>query len=496
MEIIESAKPIYAILISFFATFLIAFAARSPNLRESWTVIAALIKFGIVMSMLPIILAGKTIEYNLLTVMPGLDIAFRVDAFSMFFAITASTLWIVTAFYCIGYMRSLKEKHQTRFYMCFALSLSAALGIAFSANLFTMFIFYEMLTLVTYPLVIHSQTAEAVKKARRYLVYLLGTSIVFQLTAMVATFYFAGTLEFIPGGILAGTASDMVIVVIFILFIAGIAKAGIMPFHVWLPEAMIAPTPVSALLHAVAVVKAGVFIVIKILLYVFGVDLLAELGLGLALAFVASFTIIAASVIALQKDNLKARLAYSTVGQLSYVVLAVSLLTPAAIAASLMHIMVHASSKITLFFTAGAIYAATKKKKISELDGIGKQMPLTMIAFTVGALSLIGVPLFAGFITKWYMATAAIEAGHLIFVGVIIISSMLNAAYFLPIVRAAFFKPLPEGEHPKVKELSGYTAFTVVPLLITAVMVVALFFAAPWVMVLAQLVVASVMGGS
>ena len=496
MEIIESVKPVYAILISLLAALLIAVSGKRPNIRETWTVIAALIKFGIVISMLTVILDGKILEYKLLQIMPGLEIAFRADALSMFFALTASTLWIVTAFYCMGYMRSLNEKSQTRFYICFAVSLSAAMGIAFSANMFTLFVFYEILTLCTYPLVIHKQTAESIKKARKYFAYLIGSSIAFQLPAIMLTYFFAGTLDFTSGGILNGTASNAVITLIFILYIAGIAKAGIMPFHLWLPSAMVAPTPVSALLHAVAVVKAGVFTVIKVVLCIFGVDLLAELGLGFALACVASFTIIAASVIALKQDNLKARLAYSTVGQLSYIVLAVALLTPSAVAASLMHIMVHAVSKITLFFTAGAIYAATHKTKVSELNGMGKQMPLTMIAFSIGALSLIGVPLFAGFITKWYMVMGALEANQLIFIAVIIVSSMLNAGYFLPIIYAAFFKPLPEGDNVKIKELTGYTAFMVVPIMITATGVIVLFFASPALLHLARVAVNSVLGGN
>lgn len=495
MEVLESLKPVHAICVSLLAALLIAISGKKPNVREAWTVIAALIKFGIVVSMLPAVLEGKVIEYSLLHVMPGLEIAFRVDAIAMFFALTASTLWIITAFYCIGYMRYLNEKSQTRFYVCFAVSLSSALGIAFSANMFTLFVFYEILTLCTYPLVIHKQTSEAIKKARIYFAYLIGASLAFQLPAIILTYYFTGTLDFVEGGIIAGTASNAVITLIFVLYIAGIAKAGIMPLHLWLPSAMVAPTPVSALLHAVAVVKAGVYTIIKVVLYIFGVDLLKDLGLGFVLACVASFTIIAASVIALQKDNLKARLAYSTVGQLSYIVLAVAILAPSAVAASLMHIMVHAVSKITLFFTAGTIYAVTHKTKVSELDGIGKQMPLTMIAFTIGAFSLIGIPLFAGFITKWYMIMGMLESEQLIFIVVIAISSMLNAGYFLPIVYKAFFKPLPEGDDIKVKETSGYTAFMVFPLLVTAGGVIVMFFASPVMLGLAQLVINAVFGG-
>ncbi|MBU4532753.1 MAG: monovalent cation/H+ antiporter subunit D family protein [Firmicutes bacterium] len=493
MEIIQSAAPLYAVLVSLLAVVLIGVSGRNPNLRESWTIIAALIKFSIVVSMLPKILDGTIIEYTAFSVMPGLDIAFRVDPLAMFFALTASLLWIVTAFYCIGYMRAGKEKNQTRFYMCFAVALSAAMGIAFSANLFTLFVFYEVLSLCTYPLVVHKQTPEAIKGARTYLFYLLGSSIAFQLAAIILTYHYAGTLEFVAGGILAGTASNGVITLIFILFIAGIAKAGIMPLHIWLPAAMVAPTPVSALLHAVAVVKAGVFTVVKVVLFVFGVDLLKEIGLGMALAYVASFTIIVASIMAMRQDNLKARLAYSTVSQLSYIVVAVALLSASGITASLIHIMIHAYGKITLFFVAGAIYIAAHKTKVSELDGIGRQMPFTMIAFTIGAFSMIGVPPFAGFISKWYMALGAIEANMYPIIGVIILSSILNACYFMPIVYAAFFKPVPLGESAKMHEAPAHM---VVPLCFTAFGVLVLFFASPFLLNLARMVVTSVTGGS
>jgi multicomponent Na+:H+ antiporter subunit D len=492
VDIIISASPLYAVLVSLLAVVLIGVSGKNPNLRESWTIVAALIKFSIVVSMLPKILDGKIIEYTVFTMMPGLDLALRVDPLSMFFALTASLLWIITAFYCIGYMRAGKEKNQTRFYMCFAVALSGALGIAFSANLFTLFVFYEILTLCTYPLVVHKQTPEAVRGARRYLTYLLGTSIAFQLSAIFLTYFYAGTLEFTAGGILAGSASNTVITIIFVLFVMGIGKTAMMPFHAWLPAAMVAPTPVSALLHAVAVVKAGVFTLIKVILYVFGVDLLQELGLGVALAYVAAFTIIVASIMALRQDNLKLRLAYSTVGQLSYIIMAVALLTPSGITSALIAVMIHAFGKITLFFTAGAIYIAAHKTKVSELDGIGKQMPFTMFAFTVGALSMVAVPPAAGFISKWYLLLGAFEAHQLVLIGAIVVSTLLNAAYYLPIVYAAFFKPVPLGEGTEMHEAP---ALMVAPLVFTAIGTLVLFLWPTLLFDLAKLVLASVMGG-
>ncbi|UCH44714.1 MAG: monovalent cation/H+ antiporter subunit D family protein, partial [Nitrospiraceae bacterium] len=369
-SVIYSVTPLLAVCVSLLAALLIYLTGeKSKNLRESWTIIAAVIKFGLVVSMLPPILAGSVIEYTIISIAPGMALQFRVDALGIFFAVTASFLWIITSFYSIGYVRSLKEHAQTRYFICFAIALSATMGVAFSANLFTTFMFYEMITLSTYPLVAHKETPEALKGARKYVTYLLGTSIAFQLFAIFLTYSAAGTLDFSYNGILGsvrGTGvSDTYLIVTFILFMAGITKAGMMPFHSWLPSAMVAPTPVSALLHAVAVVKTGVFVVVKVVLHIFGINLLSELGLGTALAYFASFTILVSSTIALRQDNLKARLAYSTVSQLSYVILGVALLTPSGITGSVMHIVLHAFGKITLFFTAGAIYVATHKTKIS-----------------------------------------------------------------------------------------------------------------------------------
>jgi len=490
METIQSAVPVYAIAVSLVAVILIGISGKKPNIREFWTILAAVLKFSIVVSMVPAVVGGKVLEYNLLSVVQGLDIGFRVDAMGLFFALIASFLWIVTSFYSIGYVRTLKEHAQTRYFMFFAAVLSATLGAAFSANLFTMFIFYEAITLLTFPLVAHKGTPEAMRGARIYLTYLLGTSIAFQLFAILLTYSVAGTLEFSSQGILAGTASSGVLTIIFILFLAGIAKAAMMPFHSWLPSAMVAPTPVSALLHAVAVVKTGVFVVLKVVLNVFGIELLSELGLGTVLAYFASFTIIAASIIALRQDNIKARLAYSTISQLSYVVLGVALLTISGITGSIMHMVLHAFGKITLFFTAGAIYVVTRKTKVSELDGIGRQMPLTMTAFTLGALSMIGIPPLGGFISKWYIGFGAVEAQQILIIAVIAASTLLNAAYLLPIVYAAFFKEPSSGETGKVREAPS---FIVVPLTVTAIGTVALFIWPSVFLGLARMAVAGVM---
>jgi len=496
MEIIESLVPVYVIMAPMVAIPLIAVSDSRPNLRESWTILASVTMFLIVASMLPQILDGKVIEYRLLTLFPGLDIKFRVDPFGIFFAITASFLWIIVSFYSIGYMRSLDEHAQTRYYICFAIALLGASGVAFSANLITILVFYEILTLSTYPLVIHHEDSEAIKGARRYVTYLLGTSIAFNLPAIYLTYVFGQTLEFSDGGILVGMASPFVITVILVLFVAGVGKAAMMPFHSWLPAAMVAPTPVSALLHAVAVVKAGVFTVARIVLCVFGVDLLSKLGLGIILAYFASFTIIVASIIALKQDNLKRRLAYSTVSQLSYIILGVSLLTLRGITGGIAHIAMHAFGKITLFMCAGSILVASGKKNISEMKGIGTKMPVTMFAFSIGALSVIGIPPCGGFISKWYLALGCIEAEQIPLLVVLLTSSFLNAAYFLPIVYQAFFgKPSSDDHFCRNERIQEGPVLAVAALGLTAIVSIALFFYPQPFLELANMVGRSMTGG-
>jgi multicomponent Na+:H+ antiporter subunit D len=392
----------------------------------------------------------------------------------MLFALVASGLWILNSVYSFGYMRANGELHQTRFYVCFALALAASIGIAYAGNVFTLFVFYELLTLITYPLVTHHGTPEARRGGRIYLGLLIGTSMVLLLPAVIFTWQAAGTTDFQPGGILDGKLSAAALTGLLALYMFGIGKAALMPFHRWLPAAMVAPTPVSALLHAVAVVKAGVFSVVKVLVYVFGVDLLATAEATDWLVIVAGFTILAASVVALRADNLKRRLAYSTVSQLSYVVLAAALLAPLSIVGAVMHIAAHALGKITLFFAAGAIYTAAHKTEVSQLDGIGRRMPWTMGAFAVGALSMIGLPPAAGFISKWYMLAGAMAAAQWLAVAVIIASTLLNAGYFLPIVYRAFFR-IPDAsghDHPHGEAPLAM----VIALTVTAAGTVLLFF--------------------
>ncbi|HCP00333.1 MAG TPA: cation:proton antiporter, partial [Rhodospirillaceae bacterium] len=385
-----------ALLIPSIGAVLIALTGQQRNLRETVTLVTAILLFANVLQILPEVLAGGRPALAGFPVTFGLEVAFRIEPLGMLFGLIASGLWIVNSFYSIGYMRGNKEPRQTQFYVAFAVAIAAALGIAFSANLFTLFIFYELLTLSTYPLVAHHGDAKARQGGRVYLLILLTTSIVFLIPAILWTLSLAGTLDFTPGGILAGRADALTTGLLLALFAFGVGKAALMPVHKWLPNAMVAPTPVSALLHAVAVVKAGVFTVLKVSIYIFGPEHLQETGASEWLVYLATFSLLAASLIAVSKDNLKARLAYSTVSQLAYIVLGAAIATPLALLGAAMHILMHAFGKITLFFVAGAIHTATHKTEISQLNGIGRVMPFTMAAFFIGALSIIGVPILGG----------------------------------------------------------------------------------------------------
>lgn len=429
-----------ALLIPFVAAVLIPLFWRAPNLRESITLIAATALAITVWSLYPHVIDGARPEISGFSVAPGLDFAFRIEPLGLLFGLVASTLWVVNSIYSIGYMRGNNEPRQTQFYVCFAVALGATMGLAFAKNLFTLFIFYELLTLSTYPLVAHKATPEAFKGARVYLMMLIGSSMVLLLPGIIATWLFAGTLDFRPGGIMPDDMSPAVMGALLFLFMFGIGKAALMPGHFWLPAAMVAPTPVSALLHAVAVVKAGVFTVLKVIVYIFGIDALAAAGTGEWLLWAAGFTIIAASLIALRQDNLKKRLAYSTVSQLSYIVLAAAILTPISAIGAAMHIAGHAVAKITLFFAAGSIYTAAHKTEISELNGIGWKMPWTMTAFAIGSVAMIGLPPTSGFFGKWFMLSAAGTKQDWLVIAVLVLSTVLNACYFLPILMRAFFR--------------------------------------------------------
>ena len=462
-----------ASIIPLFGGALVVLTGRWPNVRETCSLASAVALLCLVITITCRVLGGEAATLEIVQMVPGISIAFSLEPLGILFALVASGLWIITTTYAIGYMRAHHEENQTRFFLCFALAISGVMGVAFAGNVLTLFIFYELITLSTFPLVTHAGTDAAKKAGRVYLGILLSTSVGFLLMAIIWTWHITGTLDFTTGGILEGKASPTMVMILLALYAFGTGKAALMPFHRWLPAAMVAPTPVSALLHAVAVVKAGVFTILKVVVYIFGIDFLHTTGASTWLMYVAGATILFASLVAITKDNLKARLAYSTISQLSYIVLGAALANAWGIIGGGMHIAMHAFGKITLFFCAGAIMVASHKTKISEMKGIGRTMPITMIAFLIGSLSVIGLPPLGGTWSKWYLALGAAEAHHVALVAVLMISSLLNVGYLLPVAIRAFFLPEESDAKQGIKEAP---AFCVVPICLTAIGCLVLFF--------------------
>lgn len=460
---------ILSILMPFLASFLNFILRNSENVRDTVTFLLSLFTFVLVLIILKDFISGKQIDFSLIEIMPGIVVGFSIEPLGMLFSVVASGLWIVTHIYAIGYMRSNDEKNHARFFACFSIAIGTVLGLAFSKNLFSLFLFYELLTLSTFPLVAHKGSTEAINGAKTYLAILLGTSVGFQLVAIIWVYFLAGTLDFSLQGILQGKVSNFQASVLLALFAFGIGKAALMPFHRWLPAAMVAPTPVSALLHAVAVVKAGVFTILKVGIYIFGIDFLSETGISNWLVWLATFSVLSASIVAMTKDNLKARLAYSTVSQLSYITLGVALANSLGALGGSLHIATHALGKITLFMCAGSIYVATHKTKISEMVGLGRVMPITFTAFFVGAISIIGLPPLGGSWSKWLLVLSAIEADYILVVAAFMISSILNIAYLIPIVTQAFFGSIKEENFILKKKISEAPVFCWLPTVITAV---------------------------
>ncbi len=486
-NIVHSSLPLWACLASLLAVPAILLFRKELLLREGATFVAGFVKLAIVCLMVPTILDGKLIEFTLAKGIAGLNvpIVFRVDGLGILFALVASALWIPTSLYAIGYMRGLHEHSQTRFFAFFALSLSATLGVAFSGNLLTMYLFYEVLSLSTWPLVTHHQDKEARTGGRVYLTHLLTTSIGFALPALIFCYLRSGgTMEFSLEGFLAGNLTKTESIVILLLFTFGFAKNGLMPFHSWLPNAMVAPTPVSALLHAVAVVKVGVFCVIRVFTGVFGLEMLRDMDIGIIVSWIAAFTVIASSLIALSQDNLKRRLAFSTIGQLAYIILGISLLTDWGAKGSMLHIVMHACGKITLFFCAGAIFVATGKKYISQMTGLGWKMPITFGCFLIACFSVTGLPPTGGFVSKFslVLGTVSGEGGiqgrDIALLSVFLISTILNAAYFFPIAIKAFFPPSSESGSAKFsfQNIKEAPLACVLPIVVTTSLTVYFFF--------------------
>ncbi|HEB71700.1 MAG TPA: monovalent cation/H+ antiporter subunit D family protein [Nitrospirae bacterium] len=482
---IESIRPFLAVAVSLLGAVLIVVTRKSPSAREWVSLASSALMFVIVLSMIPQVLAGKVFVYSLVTLNSVISISFRVDAMGLLFAITASFLWLMITIYSIGYLRALKEHAQTRYYLCFAMALAASMGVAFASNLLTLYLSYELVGFFYYPLVVHKETKEAFVKGNRYVFYIFVLGKIFMLASFLA-YGLSGTLDLNPNGIFPPGVDTTLLTITFLLFLVGISKAAMVPFHAWLPAAMVGPMPVVA---ALAVIDIGAFGILRAAYFVFGMETLRALDLGFPLVIFSCFTIVAASIMALTKDDLKARLVYSTIGQISYTLLGAALLVSTGLTGGILQIVNHGIAKVTLFFCAGAIFVASGKTKVSELNGIGKQMPITMTAFALGAFSIIGIPPFAGFISKWYLVLGAVEVEQYYAIGALVLSSILSAAYLLPIVYAAFFRDLPAGEKPERREAPVYM---LAPLIITAIGTLALFFAPSIFLDLARVVIGEV----
>ncbi len=470
--IVQDPRPFMAVGAAFFAAILVAFSRKYPNVRETWSSLGAIGMFVLIYSMVGDVMNGTVFESTLFMLTDNIGLTLRTDPAGMIFACLSSLLWIPINFYSIGYMRNNHEAEQTGYFASFAVCLAATCGISLASNLLTFFVFYEILTIFSYPLVLHERNEEALSASRKYLAYTLVSGQLF-LAGTVGVYCISGTMDFTAGGFITmDMAPVWVLQLLFILMImAGSVKAAVMPLHGWLPAAMVAPTPVSALLHAVAVVKTGAFAVLRVIGFVFGPALLSQIGMADILAWIAAATIIISSFIALKQDNLKRRLAFSTIGQLSYIVLGASLLTPLAIKGAYLHLVAHALMKITLFMCAGCIIVRTHLHNISEMNGIGFRMPVTMSCFAIASFGIAGTPFIIGFISKWNLAMGAIQAGKPLFVAVWVASAMLAIAYLMPVVRMAFFRKPPTDDP---RQYGSISYLMLIPICFTTLLAIVL----------------------
>lgn len=443
-------------------------AEESVRLRTALNMVGALAKLSLVGFMLWGVSRGHHYETRL-SLLPDLDLVLRAGPLALLFITLSGVLWLITTIYAIGYLEG--SPHRSRFFGFFSLCVTATVGVAMAGNLITFLLFYELLTLATYPLIVHRGTEVARRAGHTYLAYtIFGGALL--LIGTVWLYTLTGTLEFTPRGFVADLSPDFypALTAIFALLIGGLGvKAALVPLHGWLPQAMVAPAPVSALLHAVAVVKAGAFGIVRVVYEVFGVDFAEGLGVLGPLMWIAAFTIIYASVRALFQTDLKRRLAYSTISQVSYITLGVAIAGPTAAIGGVVHLVHQGLMKITLFFCAGNLAETLGIHKISQMNGVGKRMPWTMAAFSVGAFGMIGVPPIAGFISKWYLGLGALEANQDWIIFILAGSSLLNAAYFLPMLHAAWFREPPDTWPDERSFGRGETAWALLlPPLVTA----------------------------
>ena len=447
--------PALAVALPAAAVVPILYDRGRPTRRERWTFLAAGGTVAIAAWLVPGVLDGVVPATPAVAFLPGAALVLRVDALGALFGLLASALWLLTSVYSVGYVRAVDAPRQTRYFAAFAASMAATLLVAYAGNLLTLFVGYELLTLATYPLVVHAGTAAARRAGRKYVLYTLGGGVAV-LGGTVLVHGLAGSTAFTPGGLAGLLAAEPALArAAFGLLVAGFGvKAALVPLHGWLPDAMVAPTPVSGLLHAVAVVKSGVFGLARVVLYLFGPEGVEALGAGLPLAVVAAVTMTLAGLLALRQERLKRGLAYSTISQLSYIVLGIAVLAPTAVHGALLHFSAHALLKLVLFLCAGVVYVETHVERLDDLRGIGRRLPVTMTMFAVASAGLVGFPLLAGFVSKWYLLLGLIGAERVGFAGVLLLAGLLKLLFFWPIVAAAFDVgawPL-EGDRPVVTD--------------------------------------------
>lgn len=471
---IEDAWIPLAVLMTSFITgvIILAIGEERSRIRTVLNLLGAVIKLGLVGLMIWGVFHGHNYQTRI-PFLPNMDLVLRADGMTILFSTLSAGLWLLTTIYAIGYLEG--SPHRRRFFGYFSFCVTATMGVSLAGNLVTFFLFYEMLTLTTYPLVVHRGTDKAMKAGTTYLAYTLGGSALF-LVGMLWLYALAGPFDFTETGALSRIADvhRHQLAVIFTLLMGGLAvKAALVPLHGWLPKAMVAPAPVSALLHAVAVVKAGAFGMVRVVFDVYGINLCQQQQFLPVLLVMATITILYGSMRALAQDDFKRRLAYSTVSQVSYILLGISLFGPMGTVGGLVHLVHQGIMKITMFFCAGNVAETLHLHKISELKGVGRRMPLTMGAFSVAALGMIGVPPLAGFVSKWHLGLGAIESGHHWVLAVLAASSLLNAAYFLPILRTVWFDQ-PEGPwheaQPRGRMETGW--WLLLPPVITALLTI------------------------
>lgn len=427
------------IFLPFLVAVLIALIGeRKDYLRNGLLMAISSYNFVIVLYYSEPILSGQLAPY-VLADLDFFQLAFHVDALSLLMGSVITFLWIFTSSFSIGYMAG--EHSLPRYFTSLTVCLGATMGIIFSANLMSFFIFYEMLTIAVYPLVIHEETEEALRAGVVYLVYLLSGGTLLFFAIILTYFLTGGNLTFAVGGIpQLAQQKPMILYFLFFLFVTGLGvKGALVPLHIWLPRAMIAPTPVSALLHAVAVVNVGLYGFIRMIYNVFGPTLFERLNMDTYLAIPASITIVLAAMAALRVNKIKKLLAYSTINQLSYVILGASSLHTMALMGALIHVVYHSVMKITLFYSAGTIMKRTGKTHIQQMSGLAKIMPVTCAAFTVGALGISGLPPIAGWISKWYLIEGFLDIGRPWHASIFIVSTIIEIGFLSPPILYAYF---------------------------------------------------------